>query len=79
MIFEGILIKLIRLIIKYLKGVIMEKIIAKIVENVIARMSPQLRDAIEGLVEKLETVAKETKNPWDDLLVIILKVALGME
>lgn len=72
------MIKIVRMIIKHLTGGIMEKIIAKIIENVIGNMSPQLRSAITELVKRLEAIAKETKNPWDDILVMILKVALNI-
>lgn len=56
----------------------MEKIVAKIIEHILENMSPELRGAIVDAVRLLETKAKVTKNPWDDILVMILKVALGI-
>ena len=54
-------------------------IIIKFLEMVLGRMSDQIRAEIEGAVLKLETITKQTANPWDDLLVSLIKVALGMD
>lgn len=43
-------------------------------------MSPQLRQAVVEFVNKLEVDAKATKdNPWDDVLVGILKLVLAIK
>lgn len=57
----------------------MEKIIARILEELFKRMSPELREAIIDAVKLLDVKAKATANPWDDLAIFVLKVALGME
>jgi NADPH-dependent curcumin reductase CurA len=56
----------------------MEKLILKIVEAALRQMSPEFRSQICGLVSNLEAQAKATKNPWDDILVSILKIALDI-
>lgn len=73
------IIKLINVVLKKVMGVVMEKIVAKIIEKIISNMSDQLRTEIKVWVKRLDEVAKATKNPWDDILVMILKVALGIE
>ena len=78
MFLEGILIKLIRIMIKNVKGVIMEKLLVRIIETALGQMSPQLRATIIELVKNLEATAEATKNPWDDILVMILKIALNI-
>ena len=57
----------------------MEKILAKIAEKIVSQMSDGLRNEIKAAVVKLEAVAAETGNPWDDILVLILKVVVGVE
>lgn len=63
---------------KPIMGVFMEKIIARIVQEIINRLSPEMKDAIKQAVVKLETSAAATENPWDDLAVQILKAALNI-
>lgn len=63
---------------KRVLGGIMEKLVVKIIETILSRVSPELRQEIENVVLRLETAAAATDNPWDDLAVMILKVALGM-
>ena len=60
-------------------GFVMEKIIAKVIEKMITQLSPQLRITVEEAVRRLEETSKQTKNPWDDILVMILKVAMGLD
>jgi len=57
----------------------MEKIIAKIIEQIVKQMSDNLRKELMAAIQKLETVAKQTQNPWDDILVLILKVVIGVD
>jgi len=57
----------------------MQKILARIVEELLKRMSPEIREELEQAVLKLEIKAKATVNPWDDLLVFLLKIVLEME
>ena len=54
----------------------MDKIVAKIIEKVIEQMSDDLRLQIIEAVEKLDIAAKESKNPWDDI-VILLYILVG--
>jgi len=57
----------------------MERIIARIFEEILNRMSPELQRAIAEKVIELEKVAKGTVNPWDDVGVILLKIVLKIE
>lgn len=79
MLLEFILIKILRMVVKHFAGGFMEKVISKIVERVLKQISPQMRQVVIEAVDRLEAAAESTKNPWDDLAVIILKVALGMD
>ncbi len=56
----------------------MNKILAKILENVLSSMSGNIRAELVEFVGKLEISAAATTNPWDDLLVDIIKVALDI-
>jgi len=56
----------------------MERIMSKLVEEMIRKMSPQMRSTLVEYVDGLEDMAETTKNPWDDILVIVLKAVLGI-
>lgn len=60
-------------------GGVMERIVAKILDEVFKRISPELRDHIKKFVIELEARAKVTTNPWDDLAVVVLKAALNID
>lgn len=55
----------------------MEKIIAKIIEEIIDNMSPEIRQRIIDFLDHFEEEAKKTPNPWDDLAVKIAKAVIG--
>ena len=57
----------------------MEKLIAKIVEKILEQMSDNMREELIVLIKRLDTVAEESENPWDDILVLVLKVIVGVE
>ena len=73
------IIKVINFILKRFWGSIMEKIIAKVIEKLLSQMSDSLRKTIIEEVKRLDEVAIKTQNPWDDILVLMLKVALGID
>lgn len=54
-----------------------ERLIIAIVVQILANMSPVIRDSIVVWIKELEAEAKKTDNPWDDILVMLLKAALG--
>lgn len=68
--------------IKYLWGKVrvrmLEKLVARIAEETLRRLSPEMRALIVQKVDELETAAAKTPNPWDDIAVMILKCALGI-
>jgi len=49
-----------------------------ILRLVVAQISPELREALEEWVEKLDEKAQQTKTQWDDFLVGLLRLILGM-
>jgi len=55
------------------------KILAAVIEELLKRISPEIRMSIRKWLEELERKAKETKNPWDDLFVAVLKIMFGVE
>lgn len=57
----------------------MEKVVAKILEKVLSQLSDQFRAQLVLMVKNLEKAAATTENPWDDILVILLKVAVGID
>ncbi|GAI67945.1 unnamed protein product [marine sediment metagenome] len=51
----------------------MDKWIWKLISLVIPVVTPALRDMLRELLNKLEESAKKTPNPYDDILVEMLK------
>jgi len=43
---------------------------------VVSVLSPELRKNLETMLNNLEESAKKTANPWDDILVSLLKNVL---
>ncbi|GAI95016.1 unnamed protein product [marine sediment metagenome] len=54
----------------------MNEWIARLLGLVITVISPELKKEIENLITILEEKAKKTVNPWDDILVGLLKSIL---
>lgn len=54
-----------------------ERLIIAIVVQMLANISPVIRQNILTWLKQLEVEAKKTANPWDDILVMLLKAALG--
>ncbi len=50
--------------------------IATLLGQVVAQMSPEIRDGMIKFVLQLEKNAKATPNPWDDIFVGIVKFVL---
>jgi nitrate reductase assembly molybdenum cofactor insertion protein NarJ len=55
------------------------RILATVLEELLKRVSPEIRLSIRKWIQELEKNAKETKNPWDDLFVALLKIVFGVE
>ena len=53
--------------------------LVKIAQMIIANMSEDLKAFVKSAVKDLETKAKGTKSPWDDMFVTLLKVILGLD
>jgi len=54
----------------------MNEWILKLIGLIISVASPELRKMIETMLTNLEQQAKATKNPWDDILVGMLRTLL---
>jgi len=54
----------------------MNKWLLQLITMVVTVMSPELRKGLEEVINGLETQAKKTANPWDDILVGMLKSLL---
>jgi len=46
---------------------------------VMMKISPKLREEVIEAVERLDEVAKGTDSKIDDILVALLKIAIGIE
>ena len=54
----------------------MNEWILRLITLIVSVMSPALRKDLETLLDTLENNAKKTENPWDDILVGLLKTVL---
>ena len=54
----------------------MNALLVRIVLLLVTTMSPALRTALKKFFAELEADAKKTGEPWDDILVAILKTLL---
>lgn len=54
-------------------------LIIMIVRQLLKLISPHIREYLEKILPELEAKAKATPNPWDDILVAILKVMFVVE
>lgn len=58
---------------------IKDAIIARILLSIIGKISKPVRDWIIEKIKELDKKAKETDNPIDDLVVLLLKSVFGIE
>lgn len=56
----------------------MQNWILRVLSHLLLMATPKLKDAIVKSVLEWEIAAKETKTPFDDLLVDVLKGLLGI-
>lgn len=54
----------------------MNKWILRIITMVVGVVSPEIRTSAHQLLDDLEAKAKKTPNPWDDILVGLLKTIM---
>lgn len=54
----------------------MNEWIFRLITMVVTVMSPELRKGLEDVINNLEVQAKKTANPWDDILVGLLKTLI---
>lgn len=51
----------------------MNEWILRLLKLILSVASPELRKMLEQFLDQLEKQAKATKNPWDDILVALLR------
>lgn len=54
----------------------MEKYLLGLIRLLITVISPEIRNSLVNLLNKLEADAKKTANEWDDVIVGLLKSLL---
>jgi len=54
----------------------MNEWILRLIGMIFSVASPELRKGLEQWLDNLEAQAKKTSNPWDDILVGLLKQLL---
>lgn len=54
----------------------MNEWILRLIGMIFSVASPELRKGLEEWLDRLEAQAKKTSNPWDDILVGLLKQLL---
>lgn len=52
------------------------KLLMMLLPLILTVVSPQLRVFLTEILTDLETKAKQTDNPWDDMFVALLKAIL---
>ena len=55
----------------------MLSIIYKTVMKVLSGASPEIRNQIKAFLADLEEKARQTSNPVDDILVLLLRIVFG--
>jgi len=54
----------------------MDKWLLKIINLVLAQASPQIREIVCSMLKQAAEKAKETKNPWDDVLIGLIQTII---
>lgn len=54
----------------------MNEWIFRLILLVVTMLSPEIRKSLETLLNQLEADAKKTANPWDDILIAMLRSLL---
>ena len=54
----------------------MNELLLHILLLVLTQISPDVKKDLQDLLSRLESLTKATPNPWDDVLVGILKTLL---
>ena len=57
----------------------MEKLLFNLITVVLQKMSPEIVKAIRSFIERLDIMAQKTANPFDDMLVDIIKTLTMIE
>ena len=56
----------------------MEKLLMKLLKQIIQQTTPELRTKMVKAVEDLEKEAEKNGDPWDEILVLLLKVIMDL-
>jgi len=57
----------------------MNELLLRILVLVVTMLSPAVRIVVTEFLTRLEAEAKKTANPWDDILVAILKTLIPVK
>lgn len=55
----------------------MEKLLFNLISVVLEKLSPDIIGAIKSFIRRLDEMAKQTENPFDDMLMEIIKALTG--
>lgn len=55
-----------------------QEILIKILVSAVQNATPAMRQALLDYLDEWEAKAKTTTNPFDDLLILILKALIGV-
>jgi len=55
----------------------MDKWVLKIIKLVIEQASPEIRKTVCNALDQAAEKAKETKNPWDDVLIGLIQTIVN--
>lgn len=51
----------------------MTKLLVRLLPMILSVVSPEIKQALVEFLDLMEERAKKTANPWDDMLVALLK------
>lgn len=57
----------------------MEKLLFNLITVVLEKLSPEIINAIRSFIKRLDEMAKKTVNPFDDMIVEIIKTLTHLE
>lgn len=54
-------------------------LIWSLLELALKSISPQIKELVRDFVKRIEEAAQKTSNPIDDILVMLLKIAISFD
>lgn len=53
--------------------------VVKLIQGIVNAATPEIRELLTNFIRDLDAHAAETPNPWDNLLVAILKTICNID